>query len=489
MPAKRVCVIIPTYNNEKTLLHVIDSVLEYSHHVIVVNDGSTDSTAALLQQRAEQICILTHPRNRGMGAAMVTGFRAARQMGYDYAITLDSDGQHYASDIPLFVEAIKRRPNAIIIGNRFDTSLFTEDVSANMKARSKFANKFSNFWFRVQTGIKLEDTQTGFRAYPLNKLYWLNCITPRYEAQLEFIVFAAWHNVKIESIPVHVYYPPPSEHITHFRPAKDFLRISLLNTLLTMVACLYAWPYKLVKFILSLLVVLGLFIVMFFIQSWLLIYFNWRKLSEKERLGWHNVMRVVTSWLINNIPRVHVNFLNPTAETFEHPAIVVVNHESMLDLLCIISLSPKLIALTKRRGVWFNPLYGIGIRYAEYLPVRDNFAHCEDKLAELVARGYSIVIFPEGTRSENREVLRFKQGAFYLAQKHGIDILPIFLQGTGEVLGRHKKLVSSGNITVEIKPRVAVAKGELGESPLAMARAMRAQYKRWKKEAEIELEL
>ena len=59
----------------------------------------------------------------------------------------------------------------------------------------------------------------------------------------------------------------------------------------------------------------------------------------------------------------------------------------------------------------------------------------------------------------------------------------------GEVLGRHKKLVSSGNITVEIKPRVAVAKGELGESPLAMARAMRAQYKRWKKEAEIELEL
>ena len=250
MSAKRVCVIIPTYNNEKTLLRVIDSVLEYSHHVIVVNDGSTDSTAVLLQQRAERICIITHLKNKGMGAAMVTGFREARRMGYDYAITLDSDGQHYASDIPLFVEAIKRRPNAIIIGNRFDKSLFTENISANMKTKSKFANRLSNFWFRVQTGIKLEDTQTGFRAYPLNKLYWLNCITPRYEAQLEFIVFAAWHNVKIESIPVHVYYPPSNEHVTHFHPAKDFLRISLLNTILTMVAFLYAWPYKLLKLLL-----------------------------------------------------------------------------------------------------------------------------------------------------------------------------------------------------------------------------------------------
>ena len=489
MSAKRVCVIIPTYNNAGTLLAVIDSVLEYSHHVIVVNDGSTDNTAALLLQRAEQICIITHPKNKGMGAAMVTGFREARRMGYDYAITLDSDGQHYASDIPLFLEAIRRNPNAIIIGNRFDKSLFTEDISANMKAKSKFANRLSNFWFRVQTGIKMEDTQTGYRAYPLNKLYWLNCITPRYEAQLEFIVYAAWHNVKIVSMPVRVYYPPPSEHISHFHPAKDFLRISLLNTILTMVAFLYAWPYKLLKLLLSLLVVLGLFIVMFFIQSWLLIYFNWRKLSEKERLGWHNVMRVVTSWLINHIPRVNVNFLNPTAETFEHPAIVTVNHESMLDLLCVISLSPKLIVLTKRRGVWFNPLYGIGIRYAEYLPVRDNFVQCEDKLAKLIARGYSIVIFPEGTRSVSSEILRFKQGAFYLAQKHGLDIVPIFLQGTGEVLGKHKKLVSSGKITVQIKPRIAVTQGEIGDSPLAMARATRAKYKIWKKEAQIELEV
>ncbi len=489
MTVKRVCVIIPTYNNAGTLLAVIDSVLQYSHHLIVVNDGSTDNTAALLQQRAEQICIITHPKNKGMGAAMVTGFREAKRRGYDYAITIDSDGQHYASDIPLFVEAIRRNPEAIIIGNRFDKSLFTDDISANMKSKSKFANKFSNFWFRVQTGIKMQDTQTGYRAYPLNKLYWLNCITPRYEAQLEFMVYAAWHNVKIVSIPVRVYYPPPSEHVTHFHPAKDFLRISLLNSLLTMVACIYAWPYKFLKFVLTLLVLLALFVVMVFIQLWLLIYFNWRKLSEKERLGWHSVMRATTEWLLCHIPRVKTSFTNPTGETFERPAIVVANHESILDLLCVISLSPKLIVLTKRRGVWFNPLYGIGIRYAEYLPVRDNFSHCEQKLTELIARGYSIVIFPEGTRSANQEILRFKQGAFYLAQKHGLDIVPVFLHGTGDVLARHKKLVSSGNITIEIKPRIATTQSELGDSPLSMARAVRAKFKQWKREAQVELEV
>lgn len=489
MSAKRVCVIIPTYNNAGTLLSVIDSVLEYSHHVIVVNDGSTDNTGALLRQRADKICIITHSKNKGMGAAMVTAFREARRMGYDYAITIDSDGQHYPSDIPLFLEAIRKNPNAIIIGNRFDKSLFTDDIASNMKAKSKFANRLSNFWFRVQTGVNLQDTQTGYRAYPLKKLYWLNCITSRYEAQLEFIVYAAWHNAKIVSIPVRVYYPPSSEYVSHFKPIKDFLRISLLNTFLTIGAILYAWPYKLIKFIMSLLVVLGLFIVMVFIQLWLLIYFNWRKLSEKERLGWHNVMRGVTSWLIRHIPRVSVSYVNPTGETFDRPAIVTVNHESMLDLLCVISLSPKLIVLTKRRGVWFNPLYGIGIRYAEYLPVRDNFAQCEDKLADLIARGYSIVIFPEGTRSVNNDILRFRQGAFYLAQKHGLELVPIFLQGTGDVLGRHKKLVSSGKIIVEIKPRIAIAQGEIGSSPLAMARAARAKYRDWKREAQVELEV
>ncbi len=487
--SKRVCVIIPTYNNERTLLAVIDSVLEFAHHLIVINDGSTDATAELLASRKEKLHILTHATNRGMGAAILSGLREARRLGFDYAITLDSDGQHSAADIPKFLDAIQHYPEAIIIGNRFDKRLFSGENAQNMRAKSKFANRFSNFWFTVQTGIKLDDTQTGFRAYPLDKLHWLNCITPRYEAQLEFMVYAAWHNVEFVSIPVQVYYAPKDEYVSHFRPLKDFLRISLLNTILTTVAFLYAWPYKAIKFLLELLVLLGLFLAMVGIQGYLLIYFNWRCISERERLWWHRKIQIITGWLVRHIPRVQMEVRNPHAENFETPGILIANHASMFDLLAVMGLSPKLIVLTKRKRMWYNPLYGIAIRYAEFLPIRDHLAQYEDKLRELVQRGYTIVIFPEGVRSESSEILRFKQGAFYLALRYGLELIPVYIHGTRHVLGRHKKLVSSGKIVVDIKPRIDLRNGEYGTTSLEVAKNLRARYKQWQHDFMPKLEI
>ena len=100
-------------------------------------------------------------------------------------------------------------------------------------------------------GIMLHDTQSGYRLYPLKKLKWTSLITSRYEAELEIMVFAAWHGVNIKEIPIKVYYPPREERVSHFRPFKDFGRISILNTALCFGAGFYGWPMmmwrKLVK--------------------------------------------------------------------------------------------------------------------------------------------------------------------------------------------------------------------------------------------------
>jgi len=115
---KKICVLIPTYNNEKTLNRVIDGVLNYTGSIIVVNDGSTDSTPEILTQYP-QITIISLPENKGKGNALKTGFRTAKKAGYDYAITIDSDGQHYPDDIPVFVEALlQEKEEVLLIGNR-----------------------------------------------------------------------------------------------------------------------------------------------------------------------------------------------------------------------------------------------------------------------------------------------------------------------------------------------------------------------------------
>ena len=107
---------------------------------------------------------------------------------------------------------------------------------------SAFANSFSNFWFCVQTLHKLPDTQTGYRLYPLKKIKGLRFLTSRYEAELELMVFASWHGVQLVSEPINVFYPKPEERVSHFRPGLDFTRISILNTLLCILAIVYGIP-------------------------------------------------------------------------------------------------------------------------------------------------------------------------------------------------------------------------------------------------------
>ena len=196
-----ICALIPTYNNAGTILDVVRRTHAFLRDIIVVNDGCTDDTLSLLGTLDFPVTVVTHERNRGKGKALVSGFRKAMEMGFDYALTLDADGQHYPEDIPVLLRALDIHKDCIIVGSR----QFTDE---NMPGKSKFAKKFSNFWFKLQTTIDLPDTQTGMRIYPLHQLYGLSLITSRYEAELELLVFAAWHNVQLIPVPIRVYYPP-----------------------------------------------------------------------------------------------------------------------------------------------------------------------------------------------------------------------------------------------------------------------------------------
>lgn len=233
-----VCAVIPTYQNAKTLLKVVADVHRVVDTVFVVDDGSNDGTAALLDkatgnERPEKV--LTHPKNCGKGAALKTGLTYARQQGFRYAVTVDADGQHRADDIPALLKAVEEEPDALAIGSR---GLQHE----NMPAKSTFANRFSNFWFALQTLQRLPDTQSGLRVYPLRYLHGLRWMSARYEAELTLLVFSAWAGVKLLPIPVSVYYPPRDQRVTHFRPGRDFTRISVLNTLLCFLMVVYGWP-------------------------------------------------------------------------------------------------------------------------------------------------------------------------------------------------------------------------------------------------------
>jgi len=226
------CVIVPTYNNHKTLRKVLDSVLDFTPNVIIVNDGSTDETFEILQSYS-QLTQIHHPNNLGKGRALRNGFRKAIEMKFEYAITIDSDGQHFASDIPSFIEEIQKEPNSLLIGSRNMTQ-------ENVPKKSSFGNKFSNFWFKFETGIKLDDTQSGFRLYPLN-LIPKKFYTNKFEFEIEVIVRSAWKGITVKNIPIQVLYDP-AERVSHFRPFRDFTRISILNTVLVTNALLYIKP-------------------------------------------------------------------------------------------------------------------------------------------------------------------------------------------------------------------------------------------------------
>ncbi|HDZ13980.1 hypothetical protein LCGC14_0966610 [marine sediment metagenome] len=229
------CVLIPTYNNAGTLARVLDGVLAITPNIVVVNDGATDSTAEILKNYPD-IHSIHLPKNKGKGNALLIGFRKARKLDYDFAITIDSDGQHFPEDIPVFLEALQQEEskNVLYIGSR---NMKQHDVPGS----SSFGNKFSNFWFWFETGTWLTDTQCGFRLYPLREIEKLKLYTPKFEFEIEVIVRAAWSGTLVKNVPVKISYDE-AERVSHFRKGPDFARISVLNTIFVLITLFYIKP-------------------------------------------------------------------------------------------------------------------------------------------------------------------------------------------------------------------------------------------------------
>ena len=465
---------IPTYNNGGTIAMVVRETLKEISDVIVVNDGSTDDTSKILNS-IEGITTVEYTKNQGKGYALRKGFECALEMGFSYAITLDGDGQHYPSDIALFLKENQKHPGALIIGSR-------QLIGVQRSKGSSFANQFSNFWFYIQTGRRLADTQTGYRLYPLKKLHGLRLLTSRYEAELELIVFASWHGVEIVPIDIRVYYPPQEQRVSHFRPGKDFARISVLNMVLCFLAVVYGLPLRVyrgianvLRTVYSLLFVLLACFCVITPSVWL--YVKVGRMTERKRRNLHKLIYHASRFVMlhHGIPGTTFNYKCSNKVNFSKPSVVICNHQSHLDLACQLFLTPNIVFLTNQ-WVWNNPLYGLMIRHAEFYPVAEGIDELMPKLQSLVKRGYSIAIYPEGTRSKDCKIGRFHKGAFYVAEQLGLEIIPMYLYGPGRILPKKTYHLRKGPIYLEVGDSIKREQLEAVGDVKAQASSMRKAY-------------
>jgi glycosyltransferase involved in cell wall biosynthesis len=229
-----VLVVIPVYNHAATIRAVAQAVLRSGRPLLVVDDGSDDGS---LDRVADlDILRLRCARNRGKGHAILRAAAVADRMGYDAILTLDADGQHDPADGGLLLAAAAGTWPAIVVGAR-------RMEAGHAPRSSRFGRAFSNFWVRLECGLTLPDTQSGYRLYPVPFLLSRRFFTRRYSFEVEVLVRGGWAGLPLLSVPVPVYYPPGPERVSHFRKFRDNLRLTGLHTHLVL-RSLLPWPHR-----------------------------------------------------------------------------------------------------------------------------------------------------------------------------------------------------------------------------------------------------
>lgn len=212
----RPCILIPCFNHSATVAAVARAARAHGP-VLIVDDGSTMPLPEL-----PDCTVLRLERNGGKAAALRAGFQRAIEFGFTHAITMDADGQHFAEDLPKFLALAAAQPEALAVGVR-------DFFAAGCPAHRRRSNAVSTFWYRVETGVRLGDTQCGFRCYPLALVRRLTVRASRYAYELEFMVRAAWVGTPVVAVPVKCTYLPEISRMSHFRPVKDLAHITIMN--------------------------------------------------------------------------------------------------------------------------------------------------------------------------------------------------------------------------------------------------------------------
>jgi len=218
----RCAIVIPVYNHEATVADVVRQSLALGYPVFVVDDGSTDGTYERIRD-IPSITILRHAQNSGKGAALLTGFAEAAKIA-DWAATLDADGQHRPEDVPRLFAAVPEGNRPIVVGRR-------EGMQAeHVPWASRFGRRFSNLWVQASGGPAVSDTQSGMRLYPLPETLNLPVRARRFQFEVEVLVKARWYGMLVKEAPIHVFYAPKNERISHYRGFVDFMRNSAAFT-------------------------------------------------------------------------------------------------------------------------------------------------------------------------------------------------------------------------------------------------------------------
>ena len=231
----RVMVTVPCYNHPDTVRRVVEGVLAHHQDVLVVDDGSDEPVADLLD--GLDIEVVRHETNRGKGVALRTAAQWGGDRGMTHMITIDADAQHDPADLPRFLQAVRDEPHVLWIGAR---DFGTTD---NVPAASRFGRSFSGFWYAVQTGEYVSDCQSGFRAYPLPVITDLFLVFRRFCFETEVLIFATWAGVTVKEMTVRTWYPPGAKRISHFNRLRDNFMMSVLNAGLCFRGFM-PWPHK-----------------------------------------------------------------------------------------------------------------------------------------------------------------------------------------------------------------------------------------------------
>ncbi|MEA1914304.1 MAG: glycosyltransferase family 2 protein [Campylobacterota bacterium] len=214
-----VTIIIPTYNNPKTIASVAQSVLDLNYNLIIVDDGSDTKVSDLVMPH-ENLHLCEHEVNMGKGQAILTGAQKAKELGYEYFVSMDGDGQHLASQLSIMIECINSS-NQIVIGARnFDID--------NVPKKSKVGRAYHNFWIKLNSGYDINDSLTGFRLYPVSILD-LNLSRVGFDFEVEVLVKHYWKHKNITDTIIECYYPTPEERVSHFDNYNDTIAITLLH--------------------------------------------------------------------------------------------------------------------------------------------------------------------------------------------------------------------------------------------------------------------